>query len=242
MKITKYTKLKNGMYQVLIDSNKYKIHEDLILKYNLLLSKEIDEDKLDNILTENISYQAYNIALKEISRKQKSKFEIINYLKKKEIDMDTINEVVDRLENQGYLNEEFYVDSYIHDKMLLTSCGPLKIKKDLLAIGISSDVIDDKLIIYTSDIERDKIKNIVNKSIKSNKKSSNYFKIKMKNYLIEQGYHIDLIQSILEHISINDSDNYKKEYDKIYKKYSRKYEGSELDFKVKNALYQKGFR
>ena len=34
----------------------------------------------------------------------------------------------------------------------------------------------------------------------------------------------------------------KKEYDKLYKKLSRKYSGQELEFKINQKLYQKGFK
>ena len=33
-----------------------------------------------------------------------------------------------------------------------------------------------------------------------------------------------------------------KEYDKLYKKLSRKNEGTQLDYKIKEKLYQKGFK
>ena len=38
----------------------------------------------------------------------------------------------------------------------------------------------------------------------------------------------------------DDSDIAKKEYEKLYKKLSSKYEGAELEFKIKQKLYQKG--
>ena len=43
MKIEKFSKNKDGMYLITLeDGNKIKIHEDLILKYELLLSKKLD--------------------------------------------------------------------------------------------------------------------------------------------------------------------------------------------------------
>ena len=38
----------------------------------------------------------------------------------------------------------------------------------------------------------------------------------------------------------NNDDIAKKEYDKLYRKYSRKYSGKELEYKIKEKLYQKG--
>ena len=58
MKIEKFTKNKNGMYVlVLDDGNKIKIHEDLILKYELLLSKKINGELLETIQKENQIYE-----------------------------------------------------------------------------------------------------------------------------------------------------------------------------------------
>ena len=41
---------------------------------------------------------------------------------------------------------------------------------------------------------------------------------------------------------MDDSISYQKEYDKLYKKLSRKYEGATLEYKIKEKLYQKGFK
>ena len=68
MKIVKFSKAKNGMYLLsLEDGNKIKIHEDLILKYELLLSKEIDEDLIEKINLENQTYEIYSVALKYLN-------------------------------------------------------------------------------------------------------------------------------------------------------------------------------
>ena len=48
-----------------------------------------------------------------------------------------------------------------------------------------------------------------------------------------------LYESILD---IDDNDIYKQEYDKLYRKLSKKYEGKLLEYKIKEKLYQKGFR
>ena len=57
--------MKNGMYKLhLEDSSSIVVHEDLILKKDLLLTKEIDEDDVKNIDKLNNNYNAYDIAVK----------------------------------------------------------------------------------------------------------------------------------------------------------------------------------
>ena len=66
-------------------------------------------------------------------------------------------------------------------------------------------------------------------------------KNKIVNDLINNGYSYDIIQKVINNYEFgNDSLLAKKEYDKLYKKLSRKYSGSELAYKIKEKLYQKG--
>ena len=55
------------------------------------------------------------------------------------------------------------------------------------------------------------------------------------------GYDVSLINSVLSTMEFGDTkDIAKKEYDKLYRRLSRKYSGRELDYKIKEKLYQKG--
>ena len=72
-------------------------------------------------------------------------------------------------------------------------------------------------------------------------KGSNYLKRKILFSLINLGYNKEVILSVLNSITFNDTDIIKKEREKAYNKYSKKYSGYELDLKVKSYLYRKGF-
>lgn len=243
MKIKKFTKLKNGMYKVSLENNEFKIHEDLILKCNLLLTKEVTEEDIKKIKQENVKYEIYEIALKELKRKLRSKKELREILLKKELSSTYVDYCIDLLAKQGYLNDDVYAQSYVHDKMLLTSDGPLKIEKELKNHGINEDLIQKYLSNYTSDIEEEKINKIIEKHKKSNKKSKMAFQIKMKQYLINNlGFHSNIVNDLLLNIDIDDKLLYQIEYDKLYGKLSKKYSGKILEYKIKEKLYQKGFK
>ena len=67
-------------------------------------------------------------------------------------------------------------------------------------------------------------------------------KNKVLNHFNDLGYNKAIVQGILEDVSYDDSDSYKKEYDKLYRKYSKTLSGEELEFKINQSLYKKGFR
>lgn len=243
MHINKFTKSKNGMYIILLDNNvKIKVHEDLILKYDLLITKMLDEDTLEKIRVENMTYEIYEVALKYINIKLRSKDELNKYLLKKGYSKSLIDDVITKLTSQGYMSDKVYVTSFIHDKLLMSSYGPNKIISELTSLGIDENLILENMNVYTSDIELDRANKVVSKMIKTNhNKGSMVLKNKIYNQLLNLGYNTDIISKALNGKKLVDEDIYKKEYDKLYKQLSKKYSGSELEYKLKQKLYQKGF-
>lgn len=244
MKIESFRKQKNGMYKLIFEDQKdIIIHEDLIIKYNLLTHKEINEKFLEQLRKENQKYEAYNMALKYINIKLRSNKEIYIFLMRKGIDTPLINEVINLLIKQNYLNDEIYTTSFINDQITLTKNGPLKIRKELDFKGIPENIIKKKMLVFTNELIIERIKYLIDKKIKMNKNKGSYIlKQKISNDLINMGYYKEDITSVLNDIKIEDSeDMIKKEYDKLYKKLSKKYKGIELDSQIKQRLYQKGF-
>lgn len=242
MTIKRFSKLKNGMYRITFENQQVDIHEDLILQYNLLLKREVSDDLLLVLEKENRKYQVYNIALRELQKKLRSEKELRDILRKKEVEDVYIEKVLILLREQGYLNDSIYLESYIHDRILLSSDGPLKIQKDLLDRGFSASDILSKLESFDTSLEEERILKIVQKNMKQNRKSLSQFCLKMKQMLSRLGYHDTAIASILEGISFDEKSLMQKEYDKLYRRLSTKYSGKELEYQIRQRLFQKGFR
>lgn len=243
MHILKYTKLKNGQYKLSFDNlTNALLHEDLILKNNLLITKEITEEQLETLLEENNSYIAYSYALDYLKVKMRSKKELREYLLKKEIKDCLIEDAIILLSKQGYLNDEIYSKAFIHDRIALSSDGPYKIKDSLIKLGVEDSIVITSLEIFDKELEEERITKIIGKQVKSNHNKSEYaLKRKLIDYLVNLGYSKELVIRKVNDIEVEDKDILKKEYDKIYNRLSKKYSGKELEYKIKQKLYQKGF-
>lgn len=243
MKITKFTKIKNGMYKLTLDNSEIKIHENLILKYNLLLTKEITNEEIEVILKENEKYISYDIALKELNKRLRSKSELKEILLRKMPTNPYIDDVISMLSLEGYLDDERYAQSFVHDKILLTNDGPRKIEKHLKNNNIEETIIKKALSNYTEEIEKEKINKTISIYLKNNKKSKLAFQKNLQQILVFNfGFTPNIVYEILKNIEIDDDNNYKLEYDKLYKRLSKKYQGTLLEYKIKEKLYQKGFK
>lgn len=243
MKIEKFSKNKNSMYILTLeDDTKIKVHEDLILKYELLLSKQVTPSLLEEIYQENQVYEIYEVALKYLNIRLRSKKELNEYLLKKGYSKEVITSVIELLLKQGYLDDKSYATSFIHDKILMSSYGPNKIKGELERAGISHNVIEECIFVFTEELEKERIEKLVKKQIQSNhNKGSMLLKRKIQSYLMNLGYSIDLINQSLNGKKLVSEDLYQKEYNKLVTKLSKKYSGKELEYKIKQKMYQKGF-
>lgn len=243
MKILKYKKLKQNVYQVDFDTESVILYDDVILEYNLLLRKSISSMELEEIKKKNMELSGFYVSLKWISRKMRTRKEVSDYLTKQGFDMDTISKTLLKLEQNGYLDDKKYIDAYVNDTIKFKNDGPKKILDNLEKLGLQKEDIDKKLEQIDESVWQEKIKKILEKKILSNhKESASSLKRKLSNYLIVQGYSYSQVEKELERITIKQDETIiLKEKEKLMRKLSRKYDGNALYFQLKNKLYQKGF-
>lgn len=243
MKILKYKRLSNGKYQLFLDSDKeMSLYEETILKYELLLKGDISVQQEDEINKYNDLCEVYYVGMKSLKSRFKSTKELRDNLLKKGYSIDSIDLAINKLLEQGYLNDDLFSISYINNQIMTTNRGPLKLVRELLNKGVNRDIINKNISIFTNDLQIEKVNKVINKLISNNKtRGGIVLKKKILSDLMNLGYDQSLITHELSKYDIsNNSDIYKKEYDKLYKKLSKKYSDKELEYKIKERLYQKG--
>ena len=241
MEIVKFKKDKGNNYKVYFnDDTILSLHDDVIVKYNLLTNRIINNDKFNEIVNYNDFLNGYYKSIKYINVKMRSEVEIVSFLKKIKIKKNEIDKIIKLLYKDGYLNREIYVKAYINDKFNLSNTGPIKLKKDLITLGYKENEFEG----YLNSLDwYSRIDKIIDKKIKLNHRlSTSSLKAKILNEVIKLGYDKNDIISILEYKDFGDEYDYlKKELIKIKIKYSKKYSNDELYYKVVNYLYKKGF-
>mgnify|MGYP004546406605 FL=1 len=198
MKIVKYTRLASGKYKVLFDNKKELIlYENVIIDTNLLYKKEITSEEYNNLVSLNNYQDIYNKVIKYIGIRLRSKKEITDYLKKMDLSIEVIDDILNKLIINKYIDDERFSQAYIKDKYNFSNNGPYKIINELVKLGIDKDMA----YTYTFDIitnEEEKINKLINKYVKSDKKHDWYYlRNKIYNNLINLGYSKEIVISIL---------------------------------------------
>ena len=243
MKIDKIKKTSKGKYKVVLNNNtSLTTYDDVILNNGLLYNKVLDDDLLMKISIETEYYDIYDKTIKFISRKLRSEYEIDEFLNKHDVPLDSKNKIKEKLKSIGLINDDNFTKAYIYDRFNLSSDGPNKIKKDLINYKIDLNIIENNLFILKEEDIKEKIEKIVSKKIRlDHKHSLSFIKQKIKSDLNNLGYDSDMIESSLQNITLSNN-NINKEYETIYNKLVKKYEGKDLEFHIRQKLYQKGYK
>lgn len=242
VKILKYQKTSKNIYKVYIDDKSYLLYDDLIIKYELLLKKEISSKQLKSILQENDLLKAYYEALKSLNVRIRCAQELQAILNKKGYSQDAITYVISRLTKEGYLNNHIYIEAFIHDALTLKTMGERKIIAELKRLGFELEEIFN----HTSQIDHqlylNKIQKYITKKLKSNHKSIRDFKQQILNDLEQKGFDKNDILNILDTYDLEDNlEQLAKLINKQYNKYIKKYDDKTTRLKVKSYLYNKGY-
>ena len=171
MKILKYELSKKNNYNIYLDNGEViTLNEKVITENELLIKKEIDKELYEKLFIDNRIYELYEIAVKYISVRLRSIKEIKEYLLKKESNKEIINKVCNKLIKNNYLDDNRFAKAYIKDKLNFTTMGDYKIRKELERLGVDNNIIESNISDIDSGIIESKIRKIIEKDLKKNKK------------------------------------------------------------------------
>lgn len=243
MKIESYKKKTSNIYEITLSNNeKISLYDDVILKYELLIKKEIDDQLKEKIYEENSYLECYYKAVKYLNTKLRTEKEIRKKL------ADYNNKIVDytirRLYDEGYINNSMYIKAYINDEVNFKLIGPNKILKDLMQKGYKNEEVTNYLDTIDKCIWDNKINKFISKKIQSNHKlSGQILKQKIYQDLLLKGFEKQSINNNIEDFEFDDDKAiYEKEYSKIKNKLSKKYSNDELIYRINIELRKKGFK
>ena len=193
MKILRYVKKGNNNYQIEFDNGLcVKLNEDLILKYNLLYKKEMNQDEVNKLILLNNKYDIYNKCVKYICVRLRSINELKEYMHRQGIDDEYMEEIIEKLVKNGLVDDRKFALAFTKDKMKFSTMGPYKIEMELKKHKIDDKIIYESIHSITYEEIVEKINKQINKLIKSNRGKSN-LRNRIYNNLLSLGYSSDMI-------------------------------------------------
>jgi regulatory protein len=138
---------------------------------------------------------AKSVAVRLLSRREHSAFEIRDKLHKRDFDEAEIEQTIIELQQGGWLSDERYAEAYIRMRQL-KGFGPIRISIELNERGVKESIVDDYLQtddeVWQQTLEQQYLKKYKNKAI-----ADYNDKAKRIRFLQYRGFALNLIYQLV---------------------------------------------
>ena len=231
-------KKKNQFFAEFENGDTMMLHQNTVFKYGLLQKKPLDQATFDAIKNDDAFNQLMQKALNQLAKQDMS----ISALKKSLSPAKPmiLNQVIDHLKTQGYLDEEKALQRYVDEMIEFGDKGPKHLEEKLKKEGYLYDAIKRHLKRYSETIEKQKINMILDKQLKNlDQLTTQKKREKMLRFLYARGFHQNLFIPILE-AKLSDAYDEDAEATLLEKRYHTLKNRYDLnDFKDKQKLMKK---
>lgn len=170
-----------------------------VMQARLKVGTKISEQKLNEIVLSSEREKAMQLALNYVSRSLHTKVQIEKYLKGKGFLPEIVTEVLNKLKEYGYVNDDGYAKAYINEKK--GSKGKRLIKYELKLKGVDEKIIDKEL-----DGDFSEEEGAMRVALKFFKGKEKTYENTVKCYrrLLSKGFDYDVAKSVVEKIKDED--------------------------------------
>jgi len=204
--------------------------------------------------------KAMDMAVKYLSFKSRTSSEMVKYLKKKDTDEQIITEVMQKLSEYRYIDDQVYLRNYVENNRHLNYYGSRRMIQDLKKRGISDTLLLTLADLLPSEEEYRCGEMVAKKQLRAlTGQTSVQKKKKLYDKLGRMGYPTEMVLEIIrtlvleeepqelteDELAIKDQQLNEK-LDRDYQKYARAHRkkgaaGKELKFKIKKSLMGRGY-
>lgn len=196
MKITdiKQQVKRRDRYSIFVEGKySFALSESELLNQGLKIGKELTDQELDKVKNDAVIDKGVYRVLDLISRRPRSKWEIEDYLKRKNNEPEEITKVVSKLADRGYINDLDFAKRWVENRRLLKATSKRKLQMELRQKRINDETIQKILEDDQAD-EQEILKELITKKRQQSRYQDNQ---KLIAYLARQGFNYSDIKDAM---------------------------------------------
>ena len=260
MRVTKIEQQKRSKerYSIYVDDQFFiGVDEAVLVQAGIYKGMTLTQTEADQLRALEADHKVYNRAIDYLSYGLRTIKEMRDHLSQPsrqqeregitEVDPDLIEAVINKLQEQGYLNDLVYAQSYVRTQANLNRKGPSLIRQELLKRGVSDFDIQEGLLEYKAADQLANASELASKYRHQKRKlAPKLLENRLRQYLLQRGYDAEAIQAAVaasqDQVDPEDEgDLLAKEADKQYRRLRRRYQAWDLKQRLSQALARKGF-
>lgn len=186
--------LNKRKYTVETSIGEFEFGEEVIVEYFIVKGKEFSKKDFDKIISFADTQEYYIKALNYLSFKERTEFEIVDYLAKK--GLDESQTIIDKLKTKGLINDERYAEHFL-DYCLNNLKGPRNFESGLIKRRVDSKIIASVRFKYDFDLEYDTLLKLYKKTLRPKEVPYNKYKKQLMDKFARSGFGINVINEVL---------------------------------------------
>lgn len=196
MKITaiKQQVKKQDRYSVYVDgSYLFSLGEGQLVESKLHTGQELTATKIQEYKKMSDNGKIFDKVLNYLSYRQRSIWELRDYLRRKDVSEDQIEFVLEKCERLNLVDDEKFARAWVQSRRLGRAASQRRLRSELVAKRVSGTVIDR--VLHDDQNESDELTILKNLIIK--KKDRYDDNQKLMQYLARQGFNFSDIKSAM---------------------------------------------
>ena len=118
------------------------IHEDLVVKHSLQVGATLTPEGVRELERDEQYVDAKQAALDYLAYKPRTEEEVRRKLRQEDVPSPVIEDVIARLYELKYLDDEAYAHDYAHNRFSSKKYGPVRIRRELTERGVDRRLAD----------------------------------------------------------------------------------------------------
>ncbi len=119
------------------------VHQDVVVKHGLRVGQTLTPEEQQEVEHDEQYVQAKQRALNYLAHKPRTETEVRRTLRREEIPSPVIEDVIARLYELEYLDDEAYAKDYVRNRFASKKYGPDRIRRELKERGIERHVAEE---------------------------------------------------------------------------------------------------
>lgn len=117
-------------------------HEDIVVKHGLRVGQTLTPEDRREIEADEQYVRAKQRALDYLAHKPRTEQEVRRKLRERDVAPFVVDQVIARLQELDYLDDEAYAHEYAHNRFSNKGYGPIRIRRELEERGVNRAVAD----------------------------------------------------------------------------------------------------
>lgn len=154
---------------------------------------------------EDLLRKALDFAYRQLARNPRSRIELERRLREKNFPDPIIRQVIQRLEEYGYLDDQAFALQWAKDRLTRRGWGPSRLRIELKRKGIAKEWIEETLRELFEERDEETLAfDLITHRLKGRGLGDVREQRRWFSYLLRRGYSPDVIQTVLRRMKKNE--------------------------------------